>query len=133
MAKITKEQIDSINNQCMNGWELDFNYYLFHNEKTLVKHIQLDNEHYLEFKLMYNSLNQVKLLISKYYHKQGESYASTNEMGKSRLLTETKVKRKNVNNLVELTKTLNDEQLMNINANTKVSNGYGLIVESEEF
>lgn len=133
MAKITKEQIDSINNQCMNGWELDFNYYLFHNDKTLVKHIQLDNEHYLEFKLMYNSLNQVKLHISKYYHKQGEPYASTNGMGKSKLLTETKVKRKSVNTLIEFTKTLNNEQLMNINLNTKVSSGYGLIIESEDF
>lgn len=133
MGAMTKEQIDNINNQCMNGWELDFNYYLFHNEKTLVKHIQLDNEHYLEFKLGYNSLNQIRLHISKYYHKQGESYASTNGMGKSKLLTETKVKRKNVNSLIEFTKTLNDEQLMNINANTKVSSGYGLIAESEEF
>ena len=133
MSGMTKEQIDSINNQCMNEWELDFKYYLFHNEKTLIKHIQLDDEHYLEFRIQYNSENQVKLHISKYYNKIGESYATTNGMGKSKLLTETKVKRKSVNNLIEFTKTLNNEQLLKINEITKVSSGYGLIAESEDF
>lgn len=133
MASITKEQINNINKQCMNGWELDVEYYLFHNEKTLIKHIQLDNEHYLEFALRYNYKNQISLHISKFYHKQGEDFASTSGMGKSKVLNETSFKRKNVKNLIEFTTTLNDTKLMEINENTKVSSGYGLIAQSEEF
>lgn len=53
-------------------------------------------------------------------------------MRKSKVLDETSSKRKNVNNLITFTKNLNDEKLLDINKNTKVSGGYGLIVESEE-
>ncbi len=133
MASITKEQIININQQCMNDWKLDVDYFLFHNEKTLIKHIQLDNEHYLEFALRYNYRNQISLHISKFYHKQGEEFASTSGMGKSKILNETSVKRKNVNTLIEFTKTLTNDKLMEINKNTKVSSGYGLIVQNEEF
>ena len=42
--RITKKQVDNINNQCANGWELDVQYFLFHGEKTLIKQIQLDDE-----------------------------------------------------------------------------------------
>ena len=131
--KITKKQVDSINNQCANGWELDVQYFLFHGEKTLIKQIQLDDENYLEFAIRYNYKNQVSLHISKYYHKIGENYSSTNGMGKNKILDETQVKRKNVNNLVSFTKNLNDEKLLEINKNTKVASGCGLILESEEF
>lgn len=133
MSSITKEQVNSINAKCSNGWELDVEYFLFHGEKTLVKQIQLDDENYLEFTIRYNYKNQVSLHISKFYHKIGENYASSNGMGKSKVLDETSAKRKNVNNLIAFTKNLNDEKLLDINKNTKVSGGYGLIVESEEF
>ena len=131
--RITKEQVDSINNQCANGWKLDVQYFLFHGEKTLIKQIQLDDENYLEFAIRYNYKNQVSLHISKYYHKIGENYSSTNGMGKNKILDETQVKRKNVNNLVSFTKNLNDEKLLEINKNTKVASSCGLILESEEF
>ena len=132
-TKITKEQVDNINNQCMNGWQFDVEYFLFHGEKTLIKQIQLDDENYLEFAIRYNYKNQVSLHISKFYHKIGETFSSTNGMGKSKVLAETPVVRKNIKNLVIFTKNLNDEKLLDINKNTKVSSGYGLIMESEEF
>ena len=47
MGKITQEQIKTINSKCMNDWRLDVQYYIFHNEKTLIKQIKLDDEHYL--------------------------------------------------------------------------------------
>ena len=133
MAGITKDQINNINSQCANGWELDVQYYLFHNEKTLIKKINLDNENYLEFTIRYNYQNQVSLHISKFYHKENEDFASTNGMGKSTILDKTQVKRKNINNLIAFTKILTDNELLEINKNTKVSKSDGLILQSEEF
>lgn len=132
MAKITREQIENINNKCMNDWRLDTQYYLFHNEKTLIKQIKLDNEHYLEFALRYNYKNQISLHISKYYHKEGDYFASSTGLGKSRVLSETQATRKNINNLIEFTKTLSDSECMRINAETEVIKT-PIFVASEEF
>lgn len=81
MATITKEQVRKINNSCNNDWKLDLEYYLYHGEKQLVKHIDLDNEHYLEFSLHYNSSNQIVLSINKFYHKPNDYFASANRNG----------------------------------------------------
>ena len=133
MAKITTKQIQQINNACSNGWQLDTQYFLFHNEKTLIKCIELDEEHYLQFSLNYNYKKQISLHISKFYHKQGESYASTNGLGKSKVLVETPAKRKTINDLILLTGGLDNIKLMKINEDTPVSNGGGLFLQSEEF
>lgn len=133
MATITQEQVDNVNKQCSNGWQLDIFYYVCHSEKRLTKQIDIDNENYLEFALEYNSKNQISIHISKFYHKPNEECASTSGMGKSAILDPTEYKRKNVKNLIAFTKTLNNEKLMEINKNTKVSSGYGLIMQSEEF
>lgn len=82
MAKITREQITKINNMCSDEWMLDVDYYLFHNEKTLIKRIRLDDEHYLEYRLEYNYSNQISLHISKFYHKPQDTMASTSRYGK---------------------------------------------------
>ena len=120
MAKITREQIQKINNKCKNGWELDIQFFIFHNEKTLKKIIELDEEHYLEFKIDYNYKNQIVLFINKFYHKLGEDYATSNGLGKKKMLEETPESRKNINKLIEYTETLTDEQLMQINSETDV-------------
>ena len=133
MARITEKQISSINDRCMNNWELDVQYYLFYNEKTLIKQVELDTQNYLEFALRYNYRNQVSLHISKFYHKENENFASTSGMGKSKILDMTPVKRKNVNRLIEFTKSLTDSELLEINKNTKVSKSNGLFLQSEEF
>ena len=83
MATITKEQVQKINNSCSNDWKLDLEYYLYHGEKQLVKHIDLDNEHYLQFSLHYNSNNQIALHINKFYHKPNDYFASANRNGKT--------------------------------------------------
>lgn len=132
MAKISKEQIQKINAKCMNDWRLDVEYYLFHNEKTLIKHIKLDSEHYFEFALRYNYKNQISLHISKYYHKEGDYFASSNGLGKSKILNAIPVTRKNLNNLIELTKTLNDDECIRINAETPVTKS-PIFVPSEAF
>ena len=95
-------------------------FYIFHNEKTLKKIIELDEEHYLEFKIDYNYKNQIVLFINKFYHKLGEDYATSNGLGKKKMLEETPESRKNINKLIEYTETLTDEQLMQINSETDV-------------
>lgn len=131
--KITHEQIMKINKMCDNDWHLDVQYYLYHNEKTLIKQIDLDETHYLEFRLYYNNQNQVSLHISKYYHGEGDTFASSHGLGKNAIIEEIPTKRKMINNLIEYTSTLSNEELLKINKNTPVATGYGIIVPSEDF
>lgn len=133
MASITRQQVDSINNKCSNNWELDVQYYLMHNDKALIKQIAIDEEHYLEFCIRYNYNNQVTLHISKYYHKKGEYFSTSHGLGKSKTLDETQAPRKNINKLIDFTRKLTDTELLEINKNTKVSSGNGLVLPSEDF
>lgn len=133
MAKITQERVAKINNMCSNEFILDVKYFLFHNEKTLIKRIRLDEQNFLEYRLSYNSQNQICLHISKFYHEPQDEMASTSGMGKNKVLVETPAKRKDVNKLILLTKDLTNERLLDINKNTPVATGYGLISQSEEF
>lgn len=77
MAKITVDQITKINNMCSNEWMLDVDFFLFHNEKTLIKRIKLGEDDYLSFRLRYNSENQIYLHIAKVYHKPNTIYEVT--------------------------------------------------------
>lgn len=133
MGKITVDQVTKINNMCSNEWMLDVQYFHFHNEKTLIKRIRLDERNFLEYRLSYNSRNQICLHISKFTHEPQDEMASTSGMGKNKILVETPAKRKDVNKLILLTKDLTNERLLDINKNTPVATGYGLILQSEEF
>ena len=75
MSKISKEQIQKINEKCKNNWKIDIQYLIFHNEKQLYKTLELDQEHYLQFELGYDSNNQIILRIFKYHHKQGDTFS----------------------------------------------------------
>ena len=133
MGKITTQEILKINNKCFNNWSLDVEFFIYYNQKTLIKQIQIDEENYLEFALRYNYNKKISLHISKFYHKKNENYASTSGLGKSKVLDETPAKTRNVNKLIELTKILNDEELLKINENTQVIKSGGLFIASEEF
>ena len=132
MAQITREQVQKINEKCSNEWGLDIQYFLYHNEKTLIKKIDLDEEHYLEFRLYYTYQNKIQLHISKYHYQEGDYFATSQGLGKSRLLDNTEFTRKSVNELIKFTKSLNDEELMTINAMTEVTRT-PIFVASEEF
>lgn len=116
-----------------NEWELDLDYFLFHNEKTLIKRISIDEENYLEYRLEFNYNKQIILHISKFYHKPHTQYATTNGIGKRKILVESSAKRKELKKLILLTKDLTNEKLLDINKSTPVSTGHGLIVQSENF
>ena len=133
MSVITRKEIDAINNKCNNGWMLDVQYYVCHNEKTLIKQIPIDDEHYLEFRLCYSNKKQILVHISKFHKRLNEQCAVTTGLGKNAIIDETEYKRKNINNLFAFTNKLNNFKLMELNNNTKVSSGYGLIMPSEEF
>lgn len=133
MSVITKQEINAINGKCSNGWLLDVQYYMFHNERTLIKQIPIDDEHYLEFRLCYSNKKQILVHISKFHKRPNEQCAVTTGLGKNAIIDETEYKRKNISNLLVLTNRLNNFKLMELNKNTKVSNGYGLIMQSPEF
>ena len=133
MAKITREQILDINSRCRNDWQLDVQYCLMHGEKTFIKRIDIDEQNFLEFRLEYNSKNKVQIHISKFFHKPEEAFATTSGMGKSKILNDIPVARKNINKLTEYTRELTDEKLLEINRNTEVSKSNGMFLQSEDF
>lgn len=131
MSKISKEQIQKINEKCKNNWKIDIQYLIFHNEKQLYKTLELDQEHYLQFELGYDSNNQIILRISKYHHKQGDIFSTSNGLGKKKILSDTQ-NRKNINALIEYTSKFTDEKLLNINSHTEVIQS-SVILASDSF
>lgn len=131
MSKISKEQIQKINEKCKNNWKIDIQYLIFHNEKQLYKTLELDQEHYLQFELGYDSNNQIILRISKYHHKQGDTFSTSNGLGKKKILSNTQ-NRKNINALIEYTSKFTDEKLLNINSHTEVIQS-SVILASDSF
>ena len=65
MSVITKQEINTINGKCNNGWYLDVQYYMFHNERTLIKQIPIDDEYYL---------TKIRPLQDSYYSHIGGLY-----------------------------------------------------------
>ena len=130
MQMMTQQQVQDINNKCKNNWKFDVMYFKFHQEKELIKRINIDDESYLEFKLGYNYKNQIQLRISKYYTQKHIGTTTSEGLGKSKVLEETNYKRKGINNLIIKTQTLTDDELLKINTETKVDSGYGIVMPS---
>lgn len=133
MATITRKQIHNINCRCSNGWFLDVEFYLLYEIKDLIKQIELDPKNYLQFRLSYNDSQQVTLSIEKYFHKENDKLAVTSGTDKRVIVEKAPAKRKSLDNLIKFTRILNNEKLMKINNSTKVSSGYGVIINIEEF
>lgn len=77
MAKLTTIQIDKYNAQCENGFKFDFQYYLYHKEKTLIKYIDLESNQVLKASILYHEDNK-KQVPTLHLHKgvsSGEFYS----------------------------------------------------------
>ena len=104
MGNITREQIKKWESECKNDFKFDIRYWMYHQEKTLTKRINLDDKTYLEVHLMfynkYENYRQVgyyiNVNISKYYiegemavsHGLGISYKLNNEIYQKRSFKE---------------------------------------------
>lgn len=133
VPSIKREQLLKINNACSNDWELDTFYYLSYGEKTLIKRIDIDEASYLHFKLEYNSNNQIEIRIDKYNIDKATGFGVSQGQGKHKILVKTQSKRKNINNLIELTHELDNNKLIEINKNASMASGYRIIKESDNF
>lgn len=111
MAKISKVDIIDINNQCSNDWKLDLEFFAFFGEKSLRKRIKLDDNHFLECRLNYNSKKQIYLNISKYFHEENDNMASGSG-GEITILDSKVHKRQEINKLIEYTKELTESKLL---------------------
>lgn len=54
MAKLTREQVNKWNEGNQNGFQFDISYYLYHSEKTISKHIEIDETHVLQCQIMFH-------------------------------------------------------------------------------
>ena len=127
MARITAKQITSVNSKCSNGWILDSLYYSSFGEKILIKQITLDEQNFLEFKLSYNSDNQIYLGTREFFQETKEKMPVSTGLGKSVILDETQAKRKSVNNLIAFTEELTDEKLFELEKDSKETDSKGVV------
>ena len=67
------------------------------------------------FILEENYQNQIILHINKYYINKEKSYTFCEGIGTSNILFKRRATRKNINNLIEFTKVLTDDELLKIN------------------
>lgn len=133
MESMSKKQIQEINNKCSNNWNFDISYFVYHSEKTLIKKLKVDDTGYLEFRLYYNNENQIALHISKFEYDRDGKTATIEGLGKITTLDLKKHKRRIFNNLIAFTDKLTDDELLQINAETKTSSASGLILQSKDF
>lgn len=152
MAKITKKQVENINNKCFNGFKLDLEYFLMHNEKQLVKYDFIDDTRRIEYCLHYfpkyekvtqdNGISYnvdtgrhlVTLRISKWSKRNTCDLWSSNGLGKRITLSDVSVERRKISLLEEYTSKLNDEKLNNLYENAYNENDCfkGIIVNQED-
>lgn len=133
MESMSKKQIQEINNKCSNKWSFDISYFVYHSEKTLIKKLKVDDTGYLEFRIYYNNQNQITLHICNYKYDRDGQTATTEGLGKITTLDLKKHKRRIFNNLIAFTDKLTDDELLQINAETKTSSASGLILQSKDF
>lgn len=128
MAMMTREAVEKINAKCKNGWKFDTKYHLFHNEKTVCKNIELDDDHYLNCQLYFSEKRanyrkvgwKVVLHISK-FHRQGGGISASYGMGLFRDIPYDK-ERKMFSDLEKLTAVIDDNYIMEICNNKENQN-----------
>lgn len=127
MANLTKEQIIKINEGCKNGFILDTQYFIFHNEKILEKIIELDEENYLKVHISFytNWENYrgdgyyINVNISKFYHKKDDYFSSSSGLGINLKLNGKIYTRRNFKELQKATENITDDLILDIYNNDK--------------
>ena len=140
MAKITIEQIKKINDKCFNGFKLDTQYFLLHNEKTLYKDININEGLKIEVKINYyaeyeNSLGYNRptgkliptLNFRKWVNNDNSTMWSSTDWGKRKIISDERPTRKNISLLQKLTKEVTDELIRGY-----IIEFYGNIFDTEE-
>ena len=89
--KITREQVNKINDKMGNGWELDLFYFLTHGEKTAALKIPMNDGGYVQGKLYIDNVwswrpedykgIQIKLNVSRWYKGHTEGVYTSSGLG----------------------------------------------------
>ena len=122
MASYTHEQIDRWNAKLKNGFKLDFQYLLNHNEKAATKYLDLPNGKLLQARLIWNDVrdgHRYTGLVRPQLHLSVWSSTGTGMMHSFGLgafveITEQTYTRRNWNEIVKLTADFTDDKIMEI-------------------
>lgn len=120
MASYTREQINRWNAKLHNGFELDFEYLLNHNEKVATKYLDLPDGRRLQARLMWNDVREGHRytgLVRPFLHLSIWYGADTGMMRSYGLgafvkITEQTYTRRNWNEIVKLTAEFTDDKIM---------------------
>lgn len=114
MANITREQLNKINSGAKNGYTMDLQYFLFHNEKTLEKYIDItgDDIHFLNITVDYTKYREgVTPTIRIAYNIKDRDFFthSSGNFRKTFVLGDLTESRKNIKTLQQITEYLTPE------------------------
>lgn len=120
MAKLMKKDVERYNEGCKNGFKFDIQYYLYHNEKTIVKDIKLDEEHFVRahitFYNKYENYRQVgyyiNVNISKWYHKKDDNFASSSGLGVNIKINDNIYQKKSFKEIQKASENLTDDYII---------------------
>ena len=123
MTKLTNIQIDKYNTQCKNGFKFDFQYYLYHKEKTLIKYIDLESNQVLKASILYYEDNQ-KQVPTLHLHKGVPSGGFYSFSGLGQFITRGEPqKTKRFNLLIDYTERLTDKYILSLHDEKITSKG----------
>lgn len=121
MYKLLKSDIEKWEKDCKNGFKFDIRYYLYHNEKTLIKRIKLDDKTYLEVHLMfynnYENYRQVGYYINVNISKwniEENGMATSQGLGISYKLNDEIYQKRSFKELQRATEHINNDLIMSI-------------------
>jgi len=130
MSKLLRKDVEKWNSECSNGFKFDIQYFIFHNEKTLEKDIVLDDENFLKahlsFYAKYENFKEVgyyiNLNVSKYYHKKGDNFSSSNGLGVNLQINDTIYTKRSFKELQKATATITDDVILALAENKQIDN-----------
>ena len=115
MARLTVEQVKTINSKCGDNFKLDLQAYGYRNEKQLCKTVFTDDTHYTQYTLYYSKhidassrfsgIKTYDITLMREHYKVEPSGMACNTSGWDTITVETGLTKKMFNHLIELTNT----------------------------